>query len=56
MKKVLFALVALVGIISSCTNDDITISRAITFKVNPATVVENLYERNAGDLMMIKEV
>ena len=50
MKKVLFALVALVGIISSCTNDDITISRAITFKVNPATVVENLYERNAGDL------
>ena len=50
MKKVLFALVALVGIISSCTNDDITISRAITFKVNPATVVDNLYERNAGDL------
>lgn len=50
MKKVLFALAALVGIISSCTNDDITISRAITFKVNPATVVENLYERNAGDL------
>ena len=50
MKKVLFALIALVGIISSCTNDDITISRAITFKVNPATVVDNLYERNAGDL------
>ena len=50
MKKVLFALIALVGIISSCTNDDITISRAITFKVNPVTVVENLYERNAGDL------
>lgn len=50
MKKVLFALLALVGIICSCTNDDITISRAITFKVNPATVVENLYERNAGDL------
>ena len=50
MKKVLFALIALVGMFSSCTNDDITISRAITFKVNPATVVENLYERNAGDL------
>ena len=50
MKKTLFALIALVGILSSCTNDDITISRAITFKVNPATVVENLYERNAGDL------
>ena len=50
MKKALFALIALAGIFSSCTNDDITISRAITFKVNPATVVENLYERNAGDL------
>ena len=50
MKKTLFALIALVGIVSSCTNDDIKISRAITFKVNPATVVSNLYERNAGDL------
>ena len=50
MKKALIALIALVGIVSSCKNDDITISRAITFKVNPATVVENLYERNAGDL------
>lgn len=50
MKKTLFALFAVIGLLSSCTNDDITISRAITFKVNPATVVENLYERNAGDL------
>ena len=50
MKKILFAFVTLVGIFCSCTNDDITISRTITFKVNPATVVENLYERNAGDL------
>lgn len=50
MKKLFFALMVLVGMFSSCTNDDITISRAVTFKVNPATVVDNLYERNAGDL------
>ena len=50
MKKVLFALVALVGIISSCTNDDITISKVTTFKVNPVTVVDRLYEIKAGDL------
>lgn len=50
MKKIIFALFALVGIISSCTNDDITISNTITFKVNPQTVVDNLYEYKAGDL------
>lgn len=50
MKKTLLALVVLVGLYSSCTNDEITVSRAITFKVNPATVVDNLYERSAGDL------
>lgn len=50
MKKTILALIAFVGLYSSCSNDEITISQAITFKVNPATVVENLYERNAGDL------
>lgn len=50
MKKIIFELFALVGIISSCTNDDITISNSITFKVNPQTVVDNLYEYKAGDL------
>ncbi len=50
MKKVLIALVALVGMISSCTNDDITISKVTTFKVNPVTVVDRLYEIKAGDL------
>ena len=44
------ALIAFVGLYSSCSNDEITISQTVTFKVNPATVVENLYERNAGDL------
>ena len=42
--------IAIVAILSACSNEDITISKQITFKVNPATVVENLYERNAGDL------
>ena len=50
MKKTLIAFFAVIGLFSSCTNDDITISRAITFKINPATVVENLCEYDAGDL------
>ncbi len=53
MKKILFALIAFAGILSSCKNDDITISKAVTFKVNPATVVNNLYEYKAGDLTSI---
>lgn len=50
MKKILLAFFALIGILTSCTNDDITISNSITFKVNPQTVVDNLYENKAGDL------
>lgn len=50
MKKILFAFFALIGILTSCTNDDITISNSITFKINPLTVVDNLYEYKAGDL------
>lgn len=38
------------AILSSCQNDDIPVGQSITFKVNPSTVVENLYEWNAGDL------
>ena len=51
MKKYISLMaIAIVAIISSCSNEEVTISKNITFKVNPATVVENLYERNAGDL------
>lgn len=51
MKKYISLIaIAIVAVFSSCSNDDVTISKSITFKVNPATVVENLYERNAGDL------
>lgn len=50
MKKLLFSIIAIIGFLSSCSNDDITIERTITFKVNPATVVDNLYEYKAGDL------
>lgn len=51
MKKYIYLLaITFATILSSCSNDDITISNNITFKVNPATVVDNLYERNAGDL------
>lgn len=37
-------------ILSSCSNDDIPVGRTVTFKLNPATVVDNLYEMSAGDL------
>lgn len=51
MKKYIFLFaIAIVATFTSCSNDEIEISRSITFKVNPATVVDNLYERNAGDL------
>ena len=51
MKKIIFSMLACAALITtSCTNDDIEITNAITFKVNPATVVENLYEAKAGDL------
>lgn len=51
MKKNIFLFViTFAAILSSCKNEDITISRNITFKVNPATVVDRLYEIKAGDL------
>jgi len=51
MKKYISLMaIAIVTLLSSCSNEEVTISRNITFKVNPATVVDNLYERNAGDL------
>ena len=51
MKKYLAIFTVLsIAILSSCTNDDIPVNRSVTFKLNPSTVVENLYEINAGDL------
>lgn len=36
---------------TSCTNDDITISQATNFKINPSTVIEPFtYENNPGEL------
>lgn len=55
MKKILFCIIVLIGLFSSCSNDDIIIERTITFKVNPATVVDNLYENKAGDLTSISD-
>lgn len=37
-------------LLTSCSNDEIPINRSVTFKLNPSTVVENLYELSAGDL------
>lgn len=51
MKKIITILtVLLTVIISSCSNDEIPVDRTVKFILNPATVVENLPEVNAGDL------
>lgn len=51
MKKYFAIFAALSAVIlSSCSNDDIPVSHSITFKLNPSTVVDKLYEWSAGDL------
>lgn len=52
MKKILFILTSLITfVLSSCSNDDIPVSQATTFKINPANVIQPFsYEINPGDL------
>ncbi len=51
MKKITFAFFALIGILTSCTNDDIEITHATTIKVNPSGVVAPFnVELKAGEL------
>lgn len=52
MKKNLFGAFALImAFITSCTNDDITISHTTNFKINPSTVIAPFtWEWQAGDL------
>ena len=51
MKKYILMLFAFVAAFTSCTNDDITISYATNFKINPATVIAPFtWEWEAGDL------
>ena len=54
MKKIITILTVLLTIIlSSCSNDEIPVDRTVKFTLNPATVVENLLEVNAGELASI---
>lgn len=54
MKKIITILTVLLTVIlSSCSNDEIPVENTATFKLNPATVVENLLEVNAGELASI---
>lgn len=55
MKKNIFSLlVGFIILLTSCSNDDITISRNITFKVNPSGVVKSFTkERKPGELSSI---
>lgn len=54
MKKYLAILTAFVAVIlSSCSNDDITITKPTTFKIDPNTVISGFEELVAGDLTVI---
>lgn len=54
MKKIITILTVLLTVIlSSCSNDEIPVKHTVKFTLNPATVVENLLEVNAGDLTSI---
>lgn len=56
MKKYMIMCMAVMGImLSSCKNEDISISREVSFSVNPYTVVKDFakYELYAGDLSTI---
>lgn len=52
MKKILYSLIAILAMVmSSCSNDDIEIARAISVKVNPSGVIAPFtYENKAGEL------
>lgn len=52
MKKILYSLIAVLAMVmSSCSNDDIEIARAISVKVNPSGVIAPFtYENKAGEL------
>lgn len=51
MKKYILLVLVFVTALTSCTNDDITISYATNFKINPATVIAPFtWEWEAGDL------
>ena len=51
MKKYISLMaIAIVAILSSCSNDDVTISRTFTIKVNPSGVISGFPEENPGEL------
>lgn len=51
MKKYILTLFVLMGMLSSCSNDDITVDYATNFKVNLSTVIKPFtYEMTPGEL------
>ena len=51
MNKYILVMFAIIATFTSCTNDDITISYATNFKINPSTVIAPFtWEWQAGDL------
>lgn len=56
MKKYIALFAALLAlVVSSCSNDDLVVDQAITFKVNPSTVVSSLLENKPGDLSSLDD-
>lgn len=51
MKRYFYLLFAFVAVLTSCSNDDITISSTTSFRINPSTVIAPFtWEWEAGDL------
>ena len=56
MKKYISMMVVCLAILSSCTNEDISVGNLVTVKVNPSGVIAPFeYEMNPGDLENISE-
>lgn len=51
MKKILFSIIALIGLLTSCSNDDIIVQRNTVIKINPSNVIAPFnVEIEAGEL------
>lgn len=54
MKKYISILIAIFAVaLSSCSNEDISIQKVCTIRVNPNTVISDFAEYNAGELTVI---
>lgn len=54
MKKFIMYIIAFAAVmLTSCSNEDVPVSKNVTFKINPSTVISSFIEFNAGELSSI---